>query len=59
MAIYVAFDMAIYITICIAWVSVKQSIRIPIMVIYTGHLYDYFCDISIYKDIYTVVWLFT
>ena len=57
MAIFVAFDMAIYITICIAWVPLKQSIRLPIMVIYIGHLYDYLCDIGIYKDIYIVIWL--
>ena len=59
MAIYVAFDMAIYRIICIAWVPLKQSIRLPIMVIYIGHLYDYLCDIGIYKDIYTVIWLST
>ena len=59
MAIFVAFDTATYITICIAWASLKQSVRLPIMVIYIGELYDYLNYIGIYKDIYTVIWLST
>ena len=59
MAIYVAFDMAIYIIICIAWVPLKPSIRLPILVIYIGHLYDYLYDIRFYKDVSTVIWLST